>query len=471
MENPRQVTWRSIAAGALAAALLFAAPSPADPPVDPPIPGTVLPRVFCFRITDIRADKTDPELNRFHFEFEILNWSDVDAGGLEMSLALPTPVDVMFAANSFAGVDTDGRPLFLEDTNGDMVVDAADNEDLNGNGMLDAGEDQNGNGRLDNDPIPGNLGFPNAWTQVSQTATKVVWAAPAFFPGALDGVPFVNLIGAAGFGGLADPDFANSCVPGVDEGTATVDVDGNVIPTEAIDDENNVLDGFVMTVDGLDAGESLNINWFLTGAGFGEESLLPFGCRLTDRFGIPVGDPIGTSFEGNEYGFGVITLARVDDGPLGGPVFEGNVGVGQGALEFFDSVYIVPDPAGMAAEFGAGLTAEFVDPADNTLGAGVNAVPVVQDADNDGVADSVDVCLGTAIPEEVPTRRLGNNRFALVDDDLEFDSGKSKAAFTIGDTGGCSCEQVIQALDLGKGHEKFGCSKSAMETWVGLVNP
>ncbi len=357
--------------------VLFSGPSLADPPVDPPIPGTVLPRVSSFRITDIRIDKSDPELNKFHFEFEILNWSDVNAGGLELSLAQPTPRDVVLTASPFGGVDMDGRPLFLEDTNGDRVIDAADNEDANGNGILDAGEDQNDNSRLDNDPIPGNVGFPNGWTQVSQTRTKVVWSAPQFSPGTLGGVPFINLIGAAGFcDGLGAPDFANSCVPGVDAGTARVDVDGNVTPAEAIDDGDNVQDGFVMTIDGFDPGESVNLNWFLTGAGdIGEASLVSPECRLSTRGGLAPGIPIGTSFEGNEYGFGVITLFRVDDGPLGGPVFQGNAGVSQeGGTEFFDSVYNVPDSAGMATEFSAGLTAKFVNPADNTLGAPVNAI-------------------------------------------------------------------------------------------------
>lgn len=42
--------------------------------------------------------------------------------------------------------------------------------------------------------------------------------------------------------------------------------------------------------------------------------------------------------------------------------------------------------------------------------------------------------------------------------------------FTIEDTAGCSCEQIIAVQGLGKGHEKFGCSTGAMEDWVALVN-
>ena len=104
------------------------------------------------------------------------------------------------------------------------------------------------------------------------------------------------------------------------------------------------------------------------------------------------------------------------------------------------------------------------------------------DTDDDGIPDLfeefADVCSGTVIPESVPTRRLGVNRFALVDDDGVFDTtpppgggGGPGLSFNIEDTAGCSCKQIIEGLSLGKGHEKFGCSTSAMEAWVSLVNP
>ena len=109
---------------------------------------------------------------------------------------------------------------------------------------------------------------------------------------------------------------------------------------------------------------------------------------------------------------------------------------------------------------------------------------VASDADNDGVPDDVDVCPATVIPESVPTDRLGVNRYALVDEDGVFDTtapggrgnqGRLQSGptdfFTVGDTGGCSCEQIIEAQHLGKGHEKFGCSLGAMRNWVKLVNP
>ena len=102
----------------------------------------------------------------------------------------------------------------------------------------------------------------------------------------------------------------------------------------------------------------------------------------------------------------------------------------------------------------------------------VNLLP---DEDEDGVWDGIDMCPGTVIPESVPTQELGTNRFALVDDDLIFDTkspnGKGpEAAFDIFDTAGCSCEQIIEEQELGGGHTKYGCSLGEMEEWVELVN-
>jgi uncharacterized repeat protein (TIGR01451 family) len=100
------------------------------------------------------------------------------------------------------------------------------------------------------------------------------------------------------------------------------------------------------------------------------------------------------------------------------------------------------------------------------------------DTDLDGVPDELDVCPDTWIPERVPTRELRPNRYALVDENTVFDTwqqGKRSPdqtrSFTVDDTAGCSCEQIIIGLELGKGHTKFGCSLGAMREWVGLVNP
>lgn len=110
------------------------------------------------------------------------------------------------------------------------------------------------------------------------------------------------------------------------------------------------------------------------------------------------------------------------------------------------------------------------------------------DEDGDGVCDpnaasngpsaceGTDICPQTAIPESVPTVRLGTNRWALVNNDFEFDTkaprGKGPGrSYSTPDTAGCSCEQIIAEQGLGKGHTKHGCSISAMDDWVLLVTP
>jgi hypothetical protein len=42
----------------------------------------------------------------------------------------------------------------------------------------------------------------------------------------------------------------------------------------------------------------------------------------------------------------------------------------------------------------------------------------------------------------------------------------SDSGITVADTGGCSASQVIDAAGVGKGHAKFGISKSAMAAYL-----
>ena len=100
------------------------------------------------------------------------------------------------------------------------------------------------------------------------------------------------------------------------------------------------------------------------------------------------------------------------------------------------------------------------------------------DSEGDGVVDEDDLCVGTVIPESVPTVALGVNHYALVDGDGTFDTtpppgggGGPGDVFTLADTAGCSCEQIIAALLLGSSHTKFGCSVEAMRDWVAAVSP
>ncbi|HVF60373.1 MAG TPA: lamin tail domain-containing protein [Thermoanaerobaculia bacterium] len=97
--------------------------------------------------------------------------------------------------------------------------------------------------------------------------------------------------------------------------------------------------------------------------------------------------------------------------------------------------------------------------------------PDQADADGDGLADACDdECLGTAIPETAPSAGLKPSHWVLLDGDTIFDTvtpgGGSPTPFTLHQTAGCSCEQIIAALGLGKGHGKHGCSTGAMEDWI-----
>ena len=94
------------------------------------------------------------------------------------------------------------------------------------------------------------------------------------------------------------------------------------------------------------------------------------------------------------------------------------------------------------------------------------------DGDNDSVDDATDICPGTVIPElTIPTTRLGKGRYAMVDNDLVFDTpdqGRSsrRPEITIVHTFGCNATQIVEALGLGDGHTRFGLSFGAVRRWI-----
>ena len=127
------------------------------------------------------------------------------------------------------------------------------------------------------------------------------------------------------------------------------------------------------------------------------------------------------------------------------------------------------------------------------------------DEDADGVCDRLDLCPRTDVPEAVPTHGLLPNHWALVDGDLVFDTMRDGqrcdrydgdhrhdggrcdcrhgrrhgrcgaddeecARYTLEDTGGCSCEQILAALHLGGGQGKNGCTTGTMERWLDEVD-
>ena len=95
------------------------------------------------------------------------------------------------------------------------------------------------------------------------------------------------------------------------------------------------------------------------------------------------------------------------------------------------------------------------------------------DSDGDGIDDDQDVCADTIIPESVPTNHLGVNRWALVGRwHVRHEPASRRrwrtwtSSSQLQDTAGCSCEQIIEAMALGWGHTKFGCSTGAMLQWI-----
>jgi predicted extracellular nuclease len=93
------------------------------------------------------------------------------------------------------------------------------------------------------------------------------------------------------------------------------------------------------------------------------------------------------------------------------------------------------------------------------------------DADHDGVADACnDRCPGTVIPEGAPASGLKPNHYALVNGDTTFDTNGGRSLFTLQQTAGCSCAQILVAQGFGKGQAKNGCSQGTMEDWILFVS-
>jgi hypothetical protein len=119
---------------------------------------------------------------------------------------------------------------------------------------------------------------------------------------------------------------------------------------------------------------------------------------------------------------------------------------------------------------GAGVFSCVALASENVETTDVAIIPSAPDSDRDNVFDVRDVCpdtnpLGTATPD-----RLKKNRFA-VDTAGDF-VGKfgASSGYTIHDAAGCDEAQIIESAGLGKGHTKFGISRSALNSWVASLS-
>lgn len=330
-------------------ALLAIGTARGDPPVSNP-PGVELPRVFCFRITDIERVPGDMTGNAFIFEFEVLNWTNSPARGLSMASNIGTTAVVGAIPTITAiGIDPNGRGGALGGN--DIGSQRFDGDGLSPPGPLSPqlGAIHNGRGRGD---LPNLL---NDWSTASVSGTSAVWTAGTTGTS----IPFRDLLGTTSTAQ------ANALVPGdpvlqPNDARGDIAIDGGpgiTIDPVVPDGSGNVLDGFTLTIEDFDVGERISLNWFSLDAN---------------------GQPHGSVGRGNQFGFGVLNLARIPvGGPLPGGVFAGNTGFRQSPIEFFDSVFLVPNPAEFGSEFGAGITATFLNPADNTFNVGINRLQVI----------------------------------------------------------------------------------------------
>lgn len=123
---------------------------------------------------------------------------------------------------------------------------------------------------------------------------------------------------------------------------------------------------------------------------------------------------------------------------------------------------------------------------------------VIVDTDGDGIADDVDLCSGTVIPEPAPSKRLLSDRFALTttsDDNADpalfyGEPDDVQGEYSIADTRGCSCTQILDAIGSPSAtrlpsepvmyrqiknlfsfsvdtSRKYGCTKSLLKTVAG----
>ncbi len=172
-------------------------------------------------------------------------------------------------------------------------------------------------------------------------------------------------------------------------------------------------------------------------------------------------------------------------GPANALIYREDIGAGNGRSVYLGAPHLGSVSAYDSVQSGlrSGPGDQLLEQALAWLGSPDDAdADADADADGDGVLDYDDFCPGTVIPEGVPTVQLNPNHWALThlvltDDGFAFDTlikrkGKGpNRSYTIEDTAGCSCEQIIEAQGLGGGHAKHGCSISAMDDWIELVTP
>ena len=133
------------------------------------------------------------------------------------------------------------------------------------------------------------------------------------------------------------------------------------------------------------------------------------------------------------------------------------------------------------ADFDKDGTGDNADPDDDNDGVmdEADSDPFNPDVDGDSILDGADYCAATNLVDNVG---WGQNRwrFDITANEFVQNSAKGKSdskgagrgnntKYTLASTAGCTCEQIIDKLQLGEGHKKHGCSNSAMSDWADIV--
>lgn len=93
------------------------------------------------------------------------------------------------------------------------------------------------------------------------------------------------------------------------------------------------------------------------------------------------------------------------------------------------------------------------------------------DTDQDGVLDVDDFCPDTT-RDSIDEENIKPGHYAWIDDDdILFTVGgkKDREEYTMEDTGGCSCFQILTETGAGKGQFKHGCSPGTMKNWIEYI--
>ena len=147
----------------------------------------------------------------------------------------------------------------------------------------------------------------------------------------------------------------------------------------------------------------------------------------------------------------------------------------------YDSSSYAVVAEGTVATDGLSMTGTATGPGQTFTWTAVGTAIDIRDSDNDGVLDVDDKCLVTT-PDSVgvvPFIELGVNRHVWYEGDnftTLVPAGKgakvpATSQFSLTDTYGCSCMQILNEMQEAtgfdfEGHYKYGCSKSVIEDWI-----